>query len=333
MTFHEENFREYFISHMKRENRISPLLNERLKQEKMKILGDLQSLKPLARENPAKVGDTVEKTWSSILCTLLPKGNFEILNKVIIQFDDNTRSPEIDLVIVKDMPELADRNYVNYDFVIAAFEVKYNLKAAHLSKIFETSTSLNKHKRSGTIQNELCRDIIYGVLAHTSSLSKAKVQDPDYHISYAKREQKAILEKISEYNWKHPTDLLDFIVVDEFFSLGCLRTVNYDEKYPCDWLGDIEVSYYHYLSSDSRDLNDVKDNDLCQIGVNNSVIGNLGYNLSKMLFYNQHLDYKLIKFYEHFASLWLQPVCDFNISIFSDSLIEQLKNPDVLREY
>ncbi|WP_394222763.1 DUF6602 domain-containing protein [Alteromonas gracilis] len=328
-----DNFKDVFVSQMEQSDRTSPRLIAKLKSMKSLISGDIESLKPVVRENPAMVGGTVEKTWSTIISTMIPFTDFEILNKVIIQFNDGTRSPEIDLVIVKDMPELADRNYVNYDFVVAAFEVKLNLKTSHLDKIFETSEILNKHKTSGTLKNELCRDVIFGVLAHTSSLSQAKVEDPSYHVSVSKREMDTLLEKVSLHKWEHPTDLVDLVVVNDAFSIGSLRTINYDEKFPCDWLPDVEVFYNPYLSSGSLALADIDIKDLIYVGTNNSVLGNFGYNLSKSLFNNELLDYKMVAFYEHYNNRFTQSVYGFDIEVLNQNSIEQLRNPNQLREY
>lgn len=313
-----ENIRTKMIEAFTKIQNVPIGLASTLDRLQFSIKNDLHDLYQLTKENPSKAGDVVEKTWKNILETILPINKFRIIQNVIIEFYNGEKSPQIDLVIVKDMPPIANTDYINQRFVIAAFEVKLNLKTSHLPKIFETSKTLSSHQKSEPSKGELHRDIIFGVLAHTSSLSEAKVDDPDYHVSYSEREMSALLNKIADYKWERPIDFVDLFVVAEYFSTSCGRHIYYNPKLQNNFLRDIEISYSRYLSSGGLKLEEIKTNDLAIVNIKNSSIGNLAYNLSQKLTFNSHIDGTYESYFSPYKSIVSQPVYGFDINALSD---------------
>ncbi|MGF1753640.1 hypothetical protein L4C33_08595 [Vibrio makurazakiensis] len=324
--------RESFISAMDNDVYLK-MPPKSLAKLKAAVVQDLVDLSPKVKNNPAKVGDATEKTWVEIIRYLVPNGTFEVLNKVVIEFYDGSYSPEIDIVVVKNLPKAADRDYVKYEFVVAAFEVKFNLKKSHLEKIFKTSEILNRYRKSGSAKNELRRDVIYGVLAHQSSLGTARVDDPSYHIDFSRREIKIMLESLGQYDWEHPTDMPDLIIAEKFFSLACQRTVHYCETYPCDFLADIACYYGNYLSSGNLELEQVKTGDLVYIGLYNSPLANFAYYFSKQLMYNLHCEYNQVSLFESYSSPIFSNVAGFDISVLTQAAKEDLNNYERVVEY
>ncbi|MBB1469308.1 hypothetical protein H5232_12765 [Pseudoalteromonas sp. SG41-5] len=125
--------------------------------------------------NPSIAGDQAEKSWMKFILGILPEPYFKVFTKKCIRFDDGTISPELDIVITKGMPRISESNYLDEHFIVAAIEVKLKLRTSHLKKTFETSVKLNRSKRRGSIRNELCRKIIFGVVAHTSEFTTEKL--------------------------------------------------------------------------------------------------------------------------------------------------------------
>ncbi|CAH0267296.1 DUF6602 domain-containing protein [Pseudomonas brassicacearum] len=159
-------------------------------------------------------------------------------------------SPQLDIILVKDMPPVVSRTYVPVQYVIAAFEVKLTLVPGHLEKIHKTAQKLRLHHRTGTAREELVSPIVYGVLALSSKFTPATRNKLSRTLATNDAECTALIKKLESLGPpSHPAKSIDLLLVADAFSIVASKTINYSEKYPADWLPDVQLCYRFSISS------------------------------------------------------------------------------------
>ncbi|ELH7813357.1 hypothetical protein Q9F35_005240 [Vibrio harveyi] len=128
-----------------------------------------------ASEDPGTAGDEGEESWAELLRNWLP-ATYHVVTKGRILFEDDSASPQIDiLVLTPDYPRhLRNKKMYFAGGVVAAFECKLTLKTKHLTELLKTSEII-KSKYSSEATNpyeEFNAPIFYGLLAHSHSWSK-----------------------------------------------------------------------------------------------------------------------------------------------------------------
>jgi hypothetical protein len=129
-----------------------------------------------AKEDPGTAGDAGEESWAELLRNWLP-ATYPIVTKGRILFDDDTASPQVDILVLSPNYPIHLRNKKMYfaGGVIAAFECKLTLKAQHLRRAKVVSKAI-KEKLPFSTENpyeSFNAPILYGLLAHSHSWTKA----------------------------------------------------------------------------------------------------------------------------------------------------------------
>lgn len=123
-----------------------------------------------AAEDPGTAGDEGEENWATLFRDWLPP-NYHVRAKGRLIAHDGNMSPQIDIIVLKPSypRKLLEKKIWLADGVIAAFECKTTLKAAHVTesvarcKMFKTLF----RPRQGSPHQELRSPLIYGLLAHS----------------------------------------------------------------------------------------------------------------------------------------------------------------------
>ncbi|KKK74071.1 hypothetical protein LCGC14_2887460, partial [marine sediment metagenome] len=130
-----------------------------------------------AAEDPGTAGDEGEESWAELLRNWLPS-TYHVVTKGRILFEDNTASPQVDILVLTPNYPLHLQNKKMYfaGGVVAAFECKLTLKKKHFTELFETSQSIKSKFESegGNPYEDFNAPIIYGLLAQSHSWSKKK---------------------------------------------------------------------------------------------------------------------------------------------------------------
>ena len=170
-------------------------------------------------EDPGTAGDQGEENWAELFREWLPP-NYKIVTKGRIISHDGRTSPQIDVIVLKDIyPErLVTKKLYLAAGVAAAFECKITLTSAHISKAMETSATIKNlyTPRRGTPYKELHAPIIYGLLAHSHSWKQARSAPEDNITGNLIRSDLAHIT--------HPREALDLICVADLgtWTLGRL---------------------------------------------------------------------------------------------------------------
>jgi len=127
-----------------------------------------------ATEDPGTAGDQGEENWATLLRQWLP-GYFHIVTKGRILADSGYTSPQVDVIVLHpSYPKiLLDKKLYLSGGVAAVFECKITITASHVKEAVETSSILKRALpiRTGSPYKELHSGIIYGLLAHSHSVS------------------------------------------------------------------------------------------------------------------------------------------------------------------
>ena len=183
-------------------------LYEFMRQLSDEMAAEYHRIQMRATEDPGTAGDQGEENWAELLRGWLPR-TYEVVTKGRIISADGRTSPQIDVLVLKDIyPEklLTKKLYLAAG-VAAAFECKTTLKASHIDEAMDTCVKIKSlyPVREGTPYKELHAPIVYGLLAHSHSW-KGPNSTPEANI-----EQK-LLE--SDYlHVLHPRQGLDLLCV------------------------------------------------------------------------------------------------------------------------
>jgi hypothetical protein len=161
-----------------------------------------------ARADPGTAGDQGEENWASLFRDWLPP-IYQIVTKGRILSPDGALSPQVDvLVLSPSYPKhLLDKKHFLAGGVLAAFECKTTLRAAHLMEAVQNAVAIRSHLplRFGTPYRELFSPLYYGLLAHSHEWLSPTDKVGDH-----------VLNLISEHDLAfvgHPREMLDLVCV------------------------------------------------------------------------------------------------------------------------
>lgn len=159
-----------------------------------------------SKDDPGTAGDQAEEDWAEILRDWLP-ANYRIVTKGRILYPDGSSSPQVDVLVLNpSYPRgLSKEKYVFAGGVVAAFECKLTLRLSDLKRAFETACAIKKKAPVclDSPYDELNRPPIFGLLAHSQSLTKGTRSFDLYEAA----------EKYAAECSDHPRELLDLICV------------------------------------------------------------------------------------------------------------------------
>ena len=183
-------------------------LHEFMQQLSVEMAAEYRRIQMRATEDPGTAGDQGEENWAELLRGWLPR-TYEVVTKGRIISADGRTSPQIDVLVLKDIyPEklLTKKLYLAAG-VAAAFECKTTLKASHIEQAVKTCVKIKKlyPDREGTPYKELHAPIVYGLLAHSHSW-KGDNSKPEDNIGL-----KLYLSDILHVS--HPRQTLDLLCV------------------------------------------------------------------------------------------------------------------------
>lgn len=247
------------------------------------LMSHYEYLQTVVKRNPGVAGGDCEDQFAGFLKRFLPAG-FGITTRGIIFLESGELSPEIDLILTKDLPEELFENYIPHEYVVAAFEVKTTLENRYIEKIAKTAALLRPTPREGKPREVLFGRIIYGVLALSSNFkglrkpTKLKSLDDNDH------ELQAFMKSLDQWRPSYPSQTVDLVLVADAFSLSATKTINYSEKYPND-MPDVDLSYSYNLSSGSDRKSAGNLARLLSVTPKDQILGAFIYKLSLMLFH------------------------------------------------
>lgn len=188
---------------------------------------EYERIQSRAGEDPGTAGDEGEENWATILREWLPS-YFHVVTKGRVLFDDGVASPQVDILILKPAypRTLLTKKLYLAAGVVAAFECKVTLKAAHVAQAVKTAAFIKGHlpKTLGSPYKELNSSIIFGLLAHSHSWRSAG-SNPISNVDEA-------LSKADRKFVDHPIKQLDFITVSDLASWQVMKTVFLGPKWP-----------------------------------------------------------------------------------------------------
>lgn len=167
-------------------------------------------------EDPGTAGDEGEENWAALLREWLPS-RYQIVTKGRVVFPDRSASPQVDVLVLGASypPRLLTKKLYLSSGVVAAFECKNTLTAAHVREAARTASVLKSRvpKRTGSIQEELRLPLVYGLLAHSHAW-KSENSTPIENID------SALIDAI--HGTEHPSQLIDVICVADLaaWTLG-----------------------------------------------------------------------------------------------------------------
>ena len=173
-----------------------------------RIQEEYDRIQKRAREDPGTAGDQGELNWAELFRDCLPP-YFQVVTKGRILAPSGAASPQVDvLVLMPSYPKgLLSHNLYMAGGVVAAFECKTTLIAAHIQSTLETSSKIQGAlpKREGSPYKELNSPIIFGLLAHSHSW-KAENSKPLENIG------STLFESDAKFV-QHPREALDVLCV------------------------------------------------------------------------------------------------------------------------
>lgn len=183
-------------------------LIEFLKRETDELAREYSRIQSRVKEDPGTAGDQTEENWATILRLWLPS-YYHVVTKGRILSKDGTASPQVDVLVLSPAypRTLLDKKHYLAGGVVAAFECKTTLRAAHLRKFFETCIQLRNltPNQTGTPGRELRPAILFGLLAHSHEWAGASAT-PEQNV------ERAILNLDAELV-KRPVELPDIICI------------------------------------------------------------------------------------------------------------------------
>lgn len=247
------------------------------------LMSHYEYLQTVVKHNTGVAGGDCEDQFASFLKRFLPSG-FGITIRGIIFLESGALSPEIDLILTKDLPEDLFENYIPHEYVVAAFEVKTTLENRYLEKIAKTAALLRPVPRQGKPREVLFGRIIYGVLALSSNFKGPRKPTRLKTLDDNDKELQAFTKSLDQWRPAHPSQTIDLVLVADAFSLGATKSINYSEKYPND-MPDVDLSYSYNLSSgiDRKSASNLAR--LMSAPPKDQILGAFIYKLSLMLFH------------------------------------------------
>lgn len=179
---------------------------------------EYERIQKRATEDSGTAGDQGEENWKELLQDWLPT-TCQIVTKGRIISHDGKTSPQVDVIVLKSSypKKLLNKKLYLADGVIAIFECKVTLKAAHITEALKNCIAIKSlfTPRKGSPFKELNSPILYGLLAHSHSW-KSNNSKPVQNI-----ENKLIAE--DRRLVKHPRDMIDLICVADLGVWASLK--------------------------------------------------------------------------------------------------------------
>lgn len=149
-----------------------------LQQDQAELAAQYRRIYARTSEDPGTAGDEGEGNWAQVLQKWLPK-RYHVVTKGRVVFPDRSASAQIDVLVLRGSypPRLLTKKLYLSTGVVAAFECKNTLTAAHVRAAVETAASLKDKvaRRAGSLQQELRSPLVYGLLAHSHSWKGERV--------------------------------------------------------------------------------------------------------------------------------------------------------------
>ncbi len=181
---------------------------------------------------------------------------FTVVTKGRIIGSDGSTSPQVDVIVLKDVypSKLVDKKHYLAGGVAAAFKRKTTLKSAHIEDAVKTSYQIKKlcPVRYGTPYGELQALILYGLLAHSHSWSSPGSQ-PESNISGKFRQT-------DEVYVSHPRESMDLLCVADLgiwamLKVAFVRTQGTDASFRATY-GENGSSVSSYLECSTVSQNE-----------------------------------------------------------------------------
>lgn len=188
--------------------------------------------------DPGTAGDEGEENWANLFRDWLP-ANYHVATKGQLLAADGRLSPQVDIVVLDPAypVKLREKRKWLASGVLAAFECKNTLTAAHVTAAVERCTRFKAlyTAQTGSPQRELTSKLIYGLLAHSHSWKGAD-SDPISNIERA--------ANAADQNVTHPRDLIDVICVADLatWATGHI-TAAHINLIPEEWRGLFQAAF------------------------------------------------------------------------------------------
>lgn len=192
-----------------------------MKSATMRIQAEYDRIQKRASEDPGTAGDNGEENWATLLREWLP-AHYHVVTKGRIMNTEGECGPQVDVLILSpSYPRiLLDKKEYLEGGVLAAFECKLTLTAAHVQNAVKTAArirNLSRSEQKGTPYKELHKRVRYGLLSHSHSWqgeSSTPIQNIEKHLKETESEVV-----------KHPKDLIDFICVSDLGTWQTLKLI------------------------------------------------------------------------------------------------------------
>ena len=183
-------------------------LHDFMQQISQEMASEYLRIQLRAKEDPGTAGDQGEENWAELIRGWIPS-TYEVVTKGRIISQDGRTSPQVDVIVLKDVYPKKLRNKKHYlaAGVAAAFECKTTLRASHIAEATETCGKIKDLYpiRTGTPFRELHTPILYGLLAHSHSWKRDN-STPEENIT------NQLADSDSSYV-SHPRQTLDVLCV------------------------------------------------------------------------------------------------------------------------
>ncbi len=141
-----------------------------MRQVSDEMASEYERIRNRALDDPGTAGDQGEENWASLLRDWLPR-SYEVVTKGRIIAEDGSISPQVDVVVLKDLypKRLLEKKLFLANGVAAAFECKTTLRSNHIASTVENGVRIKRlfPARRGSLYRELHAPILYGLLAHS----------------------------------------------------------------------------------------------------------------------------------------------------------------------
>ena len=205
------------------ENNTSHDLHDFMRQISVEMASEYERIRRRSAEDPGTAGDQGEENWASLLRDWLPP-TFQVVTKGRIIGSDGSTSPQVDVIVLKDVypKKLLDKKHYLAGGVAAVFECKTTLRSSHIEEAVKASKTIKKlcAVRYGNPYDELHAQILYGLLSHSHSWSSPGSQ-PKNNITHK------LWESDNAYT-SHPRESLDVLCVADLgiWALHKLTFIN-----------------------------------------------------------------------------------------------------------
>ena len=193
-------------------------LHDFMRQVSTEMASEYERIRRRSAEDPGTAGDQGEENWATLLRDWLPP-TFEVVTKGRIIGSDGTTSPQVDVMVLKDVypRKLLDKKLYLAGGVAAAFECKTTLRSAHIGNAVKTAGIIKKicPIRTGNPYDELHSPILYGLLSHSHSWTQPG--------SLPKSNISTRLVEFDRRHATHPRESLDLICVADLGFWGIAK--------------------------------------------------------------------------------------------------------------